>query len=197
MHRYSPNSLYELISPHGRWFIKKLNQSATLYTTNLGSRLRFIAKDVNTLTVNVLDNRNPLSPSQIYAWRIDGNQWHRELASHRSWHIECGSTNHLIEIITAGNTDLDRVWNGNEGFAITSIDVKQGDLISASIPILPMIPFSQTFAESIRSLTKKHKLPLIETLGWCSSFTDDLHPDQSGATESGYRLAEKLSNWLK
>ena len=66
-----------------------------------------------------------------------------------------------------------------------------------SIPILPMIPLSQTFAESIRSLTKKHKLPLIETLGWCSSFTDDLHPDQSGATESGYRLAEKLSNWLK
>ena len=53
MHRYSPNSLYELISPHGRWFIKKLNQSATLYTTNLGSRLRFIAKDVNTLTVKM------------------------------------------------------------------------------------------------------------------------------------------------
>ena len=145
MHRYSPNSLYELISPHGRWFIKKLNQSATLYTTNLGSRLRFIAKDVNTLTVNVLDNHNPLSPSQIYAWRIDGNQWHRELASHRSWHIECGSANHLIEIITAGNTDLDRVWNGNEGFAITSIDVKQGELISApSIPVIDFIGDSIT-----------------------------------------------------
>ena len=317
MYRYFPNSLYKLIHPHGRWFIKRLNQSATLYTTNLGSRLRFIAKGVNNLTVNVLDNRNPFSPSQIYAWRIDGTQWHRELASHRSWQIECGSANHLIEIITAGNSDLDRVWNGDEGFAITSIDAEQGKLISAppvpvidfigdsitagcwvaghnasidyrpesnyvgtaidllhatdvriaysaggvlrqatggvptadqfltkldattfwqantpdlvvinlgvndrrfsldqfnvsydhflslvttlfsSVPILPMIPFSQTFAESIRSLTKKHKLPLIETQGWCSSFTDDLHPDQSGATESGYRLAEKLSNWLK
>lgn len=317
MRHYSPTSLYELTSPHGRWFIKKINQSATLYTTSLGSRLRFIAKDVNNLTVNVLDNRNPLSPSQIYAWRIDGNQWHRELASHRSWQIKCGPATHLIEIITAGNTDLDRVWNGNEGFAITSVDISQGELTCASpvpvidfigdsitagcwvagrnastdyrpesnyagtavdllhvtdvriaysaggvlrqatggvptanhfltnldattpwqvntpdlvvvnlgvndrrfslaqfnasydqflslvtnlfpsTPILPMIPFSQTFAESIRSLTKKHTLPLIETRGWCSSFTDGLHPDQSGATESGYRLAEKLSNWLK
>ena len=139
MYRYFPNSLYKLIHPHGRWFIKRLNQSATLYTTNLGSRLRFIAKGVNNLTVNVLDNRNPFSPSQIYAWRIDGTQWHRELASHRSWQIECGSANHLIEIITAGNSDLDRVWNGDEGFAITSVDVEQGKLISA--PPVPVIDF--------------------------------------------------------
>src|SRR5699024_2139322 len=66
-----------------------------------------------------------------------------------------------------------------------------------SIPILPMIPFSQTFAESIRSLTKKHKLPLIENQGWCSSFTDDLHPDQYRDNVSVYRLSEKLSNRLK
>lgn len=317
MYHYSPHSLYELANPRGRWFIKEINQLATLYTTNLGSRLRFMTKGVHKLTINVLDNRNEASPSQIYAWRIDSGQWHREQASQHSWQIECEPTTHLIEIMTAGNTDLDQVWDGDEGFAITSIDIEQGKLTSAApvpvidfigdsitagcwvngrhastdyrpesnyasvavdllhvtdvriaysaggllrqatggvptadrfltmldartpwpannpdlvvinlgvndrrftlnqfraeydhflslvtnlfpaTPILPMIPFSQTFAETIRSLASKHQLPVIETAGWCSSYTDNLHPDQAGATTSGYRLAEKLSNWLK
>lgn len=317
MQYYSPNSLYKLIAPHGRWFIKGIKQETTLYTTNLGSRLRFTAKGSTKLTVNVLDNRNEFSPSQVYAWRIDNGQWHRELASQHHWQITCEPAPHLIEIITAGNSDLDRVWNGSEGFAITSIDVDQGELTSApqvpvidfigdsitagcwvaghhasfdyrpesnyvgmavdllhatdvrvaysaggvlrqatggvptaaqfltkldvttpwqvnnpdlvvinlgvndrrfsieqfnksydhflslvttlfpSTPILLMIPFSQSFAESIRSLAAKYHLPVIETGGWCSSYTDDLHPDQAGATESGKWLAQKLSNWLK
>ncbi|MBB1062677.1 GDSL-type esterase/lipase family protein [Limosilactobacillus fastidiosus] len=317
MNYYSPYSLYNLISQHGRWFIKEIKNVFTLYTTNLGSRLRFTTNGVSILTVNVLDNRNEISPSQIYAWRIDNGPWHREQASQSSWKIKTESNSHLIEIMVAGNADLDQVWNGNQGFAITSIKTDQGtlerapkipvidfigdsitagcwvagrhasydyrpesnyvgtavDLLHAtdvriaysaggvlrkatggvptadqflknldeftpwqvnhpdlvvvnlgvndrrfpleqfnirynhflslittlfpSSPILIMIPFSQTFANSIRHLAHKHQLPVIETAGWCQTYTDGLHPDQAGAIESGVRLAQKLSNWLK
>ena len=317
MNYYSPRSLYSLIPQHGRWFIKEINNVSTIYTTNLGSRLRFTTNGISKLTVNVLDNRNELSPSQIYAWRIDNGPWHREQASQNSWKIKTNPESHLIEIITAGNTDLDRVWSGNQGFAISSVEIDQGTLESApsvpvidfigdsitagcwvagrhasydyrpernyvgtavdllhatdvriaysaggvlrqatgevptaehflthldastpwkannpdlvvvnlgvndrgfplkqftsrydhflslvtslfpTPPILIMIPFSQTFAEPIRRLASNHQLPVIETTGWCTTYTDGLHPDQPGAIESGVRLAQKLSNWLK
>lgn len=317
MFHYSPDIIYKLVNPQGRWFIKDVNHHSALYTTNLGSRLRFSAVNVNKMAVHVLDNRNQLSPSQIYAWRIDNGNWHREKASSGIWYIEQLSGEHLIEIITAGNTDLDQVWTGDEGFALTGIDIDNGKLLAApkvpvidfigdsitagcwlegrhasydyrpesnyvgtavdllhatdvriaysaggvlrqatgGVPtadhfldrldettswqanrpdlvvinlgvndrrfplnqfansydhflnlvikkfpqskILVMIPFSQTFAETIRKLAKKHQLPVIETNGWCTSYTDGLHPDQIGATESGQKLAQQLSNWLK
>lgn len=317
MYHYSPSSIYSLIPSNSRWFIKQINQRPTFYTTNLGSRLRFSTSNVTKLTINVLDNRNELSPSQIYAWRVDNNQWHRERASQHSWQITCSPEPHSIEVITAGNTDLDQVWNGNEGFAITSIDIDQGilslaptvpvidfigdsitagcwvngrhasydyrpetnyvgiavdllhatdvriaysaggvlrqatggvptaeqflknldgttpwqpnnpdlvvinlgvndrrfsleqfcraydrflDLVVELFPtsqILVMIPFSQTFAEQIRVLAAKHHLPIIGTNGWCSTYTDGLHPDQAGASKSGHSLAKVLSKLLK
>lgn len=316
MTRYSPADLFTLLFPKGRWFIKKINQQPTLYTTNLGSRIRILSTAATKITINVLDNGNAISPSQIYAWRIDNQEWHRVAAAHLSWTINCTPTPHVIEIITAGNTDLDQIWTGNEGFAISSIEIDAGELTTApqlpvinfigdsitagcwvtgrhasydyrpesnyvgtavdllhatdvriaysaagvlrqatggvptanrfltrldahtswqpspaeltvvnlgvndrrfpiqqfnesydhflqllsrfiSTPVLIMVPFSQSFAEPIRLLAKKYQLPLIETAGWCSSYTDGLHPDQAGATESGQLLAQKLSNWLK
>lgn len=317
MYHYSPSELLHISSPAGRWFIKQLHHLPTLYTSNLGSRLRFTALNVTTLRVNVLDNRNELSPAQIYAWRVNGGPWHRELAANHYWQIECGSGKQLVEIMTAGNTDLDRVWTGDQGFAISTIDAQDGELIPApqlpvidfigdsitagcwvngrhaaidyrpesnyvgiamdllhtsdvriaysaggvlrqatgGVPtaehfltntdaatpwhanrpalvvinlgvndrrfpladftaaydhflhlvaqvfpqtqILVMIPFSQTFADPIRQLAHQYHFPVIETTNWCPSYTDGLHPDQAGATESGKRLAEALSNWLK
>lgn len=59
--------------------------------------------------------------------------------------------------------------------------------------IMVMVPFSQTYATIIRIVAVHHQLPIIETAGWCNSFTDGLHPDQAGANEAGQRLAEFLS----
>lgn len=314
---YSPESLLKLNKLVGRWFINQVQEQAVLYTTNLGSRLRFYVTNAKKIKVNVLDNRHPLSPSQFYAWRLDNGSWHREAAKKLQWSISCSPDKHLLEIITAGNTDFDQVWSGKQGFAIASITLDEGTFSAApTLPIINfigdsitagcwvngrhasydyrpetnyaslavdqvqasevriaysaggvlrqatggvpvaqdfllrldqghswapnspaltvvnlgvndrsfspdqftesydnfislvertfpqskialMIPFSQTFAKIIRETGTYHHLPVIETVGWCTSYTDGLHPDQTGAKESANYLAPLLAKLIK
>ena len=139
MKKYQPTDLIKFASRTGRWTIKKLDNSPTLYTTNLGSYLRFKISDAKKCQITVLPNQNSLSPSQVFAFRIDGGKWQRAQASLEKTDIPLDSTLHTIEIMAAGNTDIDEVWQGNEGFAIKNIYLDRGEITAA--PQRPVVNF--------------------------------------------------------
>ncbi|MFR0576770.1 SGNH/GDSL hydrolase family protein [Limosilactobacillus reuteri subsp. suis] len=139
MKKYQPTDLIKFASRTGRWTIKKLDNSPTLYTTNLGSYLRFKVSDAKKCQITVLPNQNSLSPSQVFAFRIDNGKWQRAQASLEKIDIPLDSTLHTIEIMAAGNTDIDEVWQGNEGFAIKNIYLDRGEITAA--PQRPVVNF--------------------------------------------------------
>ncbi len=139
MKKYQPTDLIKFASRTGRWTVKKINNMPTLYTTNLGSYLRFKVSNAKKCQITVLPNQNFLSPSQVFAFRIDSGKWQRAQASLEKIDIPLDSTLHTIEIMTAGNTDIDEVWQGNEGFAIKNIYLDNGEIMAA--PQRPVVNF--------------------------------------------------------
>lgn len=313
---YSARALLPLAQRTGRWTVKRIQGRDCLYTTNLGSSIRLTINGGNTLTTGVLDNGQAGFPSQMYAWRVDGRDWHRFPATLTACQITLAGTGpHTVELVTAGNTDMDQVWDGQQGFAITGIESNGvlsaaphrplvdfiGDSITAGcwvggkhaavdyrpesnyvgracdqlgidgvriaysaagvlrpgtggvppakdflcqidattpwqpnhpqlvlvnlgvndrrfsakefVPaydnfvsqvganfpestIALLVPFSQTYREEIVATAKRHHLKLVETAGWCTDFTDGLHPNQQGATTGGKHLANVLKKLL-
>lgn len=139
MKKYQPTDLIKFASRTGRWTVKKINNVPTLYTTNLGSYLRFKISNAKKCQITVLPNQNSLSPSQVFAFRIDSGKWQRAQASLEKIDIPLDSTLHTIEIMAAGNTDIDEVWQGNEGFAIKNIYLDNGEIMAA--PQRPVVNF--------------------------------------------------------
>ena len=139
MKKYQPTDLIKFASRTGRWTVKKINNMPTLYTTNLGSYLRFKVSNAKKCQITVLPNQNSLSPSQVFAFRIDSGKWQRAQASLEKIDIPLDSTLHTIEIMAAGNTDIDEVWQGNEGFAIKNIYLDNGEIMAA--PQRPVVNF--------------------------------------------------------
>ena len=139
MKKYQPTDLIKFASRTGRWTVKKINNMPTLYTTNLGSYLRFKVSNAKKCQITVLPNQNSLSPSQVFAFRVDGGKWQRAQASLEKIDIPLDSTLHTIEIMAAGNTDIDEVWQGNEGFAIKNIYLDSGKIMAA--PQRPLVNF--------------------------------------------------------
>ena len=139
MKKYQPTDLIKFASRTGRWTVKKINNMPTLYTTNLGSYLRFKVSDAKKCQITVLPNQNFLSPSQVFAFRIDDGKWQRVQASLGKIDIPLDSTLHTIEIMAAGNSDIDEVWQGNEGFAIKNIYLNNGEIMAA--PQRPVVNF--------------------------------------------------------
>lgn len=139
MKKYQPTDLIKFASRTGRWTVKKINNMPTLYTTNLGSYLRFKVSNAKKCQITVLPNQNFLSPSQVFAFRIDSGKWQRAQASLEKIDIPLDSTLHTIEIMAAGNTDIDEVWQGNEGFAIKNIYLDTGEIMAA--PQRPVVNF--------------------------------------------------------
>ena len=139
MTSYQPTDLIKFASRTGRWTIKSINNISTLYTTNLGSYLRFQVSDAQKCQIAILPNQNILSPSQVFAFRIDEGKWQRSQANLEKIEISLDPSLHTIEIMTAGNTDIDEVWQGNEGFAIKNIELDHGNIIAA--PHRPLINF--------------------------------------------------------
>ncbi len=139
MKKYQPTDLIKFASRTGRWTVKKINNMPTLYTTNLGSYLRFKVSDAKKCQITVLPNQNFLSPSQVFAFRIDDGKWQRVQASLGKIDIPLDSTLHTIEIMAGGNTDIDEVWQGNEGFAIKNIYLDSGKIMAA--PQRPLVNF--------------------------------------------------------
>ena len=139
MKNYQPTDLIKFASRTGRWTVKKINNMPTLYTTNLGSYLRFKVSNAKKCQITVLPNQNSLSPSQVFAFRIDGEKWQRAQASLEKIDIPLDSILHTIEIMAAGNSDIDEVWQGNEGFAIKNIYLDNGAIMAA--PQRPVVNF--------------------------------------------------------
>ena len=139
MKNYQPTDLIKFASRTGRWTVKKINNMPTLYTTNLGSYLRFKVSNAKKCQITVLPNQNSLSPSQVFAFRIDGGKWQRAQASLEKIDIPLDSILHTIEIMAAGNSDIDEVWKGNEGFAIKNIYLDNGAIMAA--PQRPVVNF--------------------------------------------------------
>ncbi|MCH3921504.1 MAG: GDSL-type esterase/lipase family protein [Limosilactobacillus sp.] len=267
--------------------------------------------------VNVENHHAQLGPSQQYAVRIDGQAWQRFPASGGRTSFTISPASHTIEVMTAGNSDLDAVWDGDQGFAIRSVEIDDagqitmaaakpvvdfiGDSITAgcwvngkhaavdyrpesnytaiaadrlgvdsvriaysaggvlrpatggvpvasgflpridlatpwqpnrpqlvvvnlgvndrrfssadfatayeafivqvlttfpAIPVVLLVPFSQSFRSLITTIGHRHRLPVINTAGWCPSFTDGLHPDQAGSCAAGKKLATALTPFL-
>lgn len=139
MKNYQPTDLIKFASRTGRWTVKKINNMPTLYTTNLGSYLRFKVSNAKKCQITVLPNQNSLSPSQVFSFRIDGGKWQRAQASLEKIDIPLDSILHTIEIMAAGNSDIDEVWQGNEGFAIKNIYLDNGAIMAA--PQRPVVNF--------------------------------------------------------
>ena len=139
MKNYQPTDLIKFASRTGRWTVKKINNMPTLYTTNLGSYLRFKVSNAKKCQITVLPNQDSLSPSQVFAFRIDGGKWQRAQASLEKFDIPLDSILHTIEIMAAGNSDIDEVWKGNEGFAIKNIYLDNGAIMAA--PQRPVVNF--------------------------------------------------------
>lgn len=314
MRTYLPAQLLPFAQQTGRWTIKATETGPVLYTTNLGSYLRCRIAGTNQLILTVANHHSPLGPSQVYAIRIDGQQWQRFVAQPEQINLAITPTIHTVEIMAAGNTDLDAVWSGNQGFAIRALTLADGGRLTASparpvidfigdsitagcwvagrhaaldyrpesnyaaicadllavdsvriaysaggvlrpatggvptastflrqinrdtswtpnhpqlvvvnlgvndrryplaqfvraytqfihqvvttfpgVPIDLMVPFSQHFKAPITTIGHRYQLRVIDTAGWCSSYTDVLHPDQAGANSAGHHLAQAIA----
>ncbi|MBC6910116.1 hypothetical protein DT304_02175, partial [Lactobacillus reuteri] len=65
--------------------------------------------------------------------------WQRAQANLEKIDIPLDSILHTIEIMAAGNSDIDEVWQGNEGFAIKNIYLDNGAIMAA--PQRPVVNF--------------------------------------------------------
>lgn len=141
MIHYSPQQLLPFAQRTGRWVVKTIKKQPVLYTTNLGSSIRFNCHGTKSLKIHVLNNRQAGFPSQMYAWRIADSEWQRFAAASGGCTITLPTAaTHQVEIITAGNTDIDQVWTGQQGFALAGIDLEDnGQLTSA--PQRPQVDF--------------------------------------------------------
>lgn len=139
MKKICPADLLPLATRTGRWSVQKFHGQPVLYTTNLGSYLRCLVTASRNVTINVVANQNLLSPSQVWAVRIDQQDWQRFPAKQGRIKLQLSPQAHIIEIMAAGNTDLDEVWAGKEWFALSSIELSSGKLRAA--PGRPLVNF--------------------------------------------------------
>ncbi|WP_170999536.1 GDSL-type esterase/lipase family protein [Paucilactobacillus kaifaensis] len=127
--KLSPLQIITKTSLIGRWIIKPIHHVDTLYSTNLGSLIKFDISNSLTLAIDFFNNGNPFGPSQIVAVRIDHQNWQRFLTNQMPQSISLTEQEHTVELMLVGNSDLDEVWTGNQGFALKSISVDQTAII--------------------------------------------------------------------
>lgn len=140
MRTYFPPQLLKIAKRTGRWAVKQGDAEQVLYTTNLGSYLRYQVSGSHQLILNVANHHSALGPGQVYAIRIDSNHWRRFPARQGKIILPLTPETHTIEIMAAGNTDLDAVWTGDQGFAIRSLAVDSTGTLQAA-PLRPVIDF--------------------------------------------------------
>ena len=140
MRTYFPPQLLKIAERTGRWVVKPDNTGQVLYTTNLGSYLRIQVTGSHRLILTVANHHAALGPGQVYAIRVDGRHWRRFPARQEKIILPFTPATHTIEIMAAGNTDLDAVWNGDQGFAIRSLAVDNAGTLQAA-SLRPVIDF--------------------------------------------------------
>lgn len=133
MTQYSPQQLLPLAQRTGRWVVKTIKGRTALYTTNLGSTIRFNITGARSLNLQTVNNGHPGFPHQVYAWRYDRHPWRRFQVQATPVRLRLPDRHcHLVEIMTAGNSDFDEVWTGQEGFTIHGINTNGGQLTPAT-----------------------------------------------------------------
>ncbi|MFR0771614.1 MAG: SGNH/GDSL hydrolase family protein [Limosilactobacillus pontis] len=313
MRTYLPIQLLPFAQRTGRWMLKEDRDSPVLYTTNLEATCVAESSVPTSLPLTSLTITHPRSQPGLRC-RVDGQPWQRFAAQPGKFSLVLSPATHTIEIMTAGNTDLDAVWSGSQGFAIRSLAVDNGgtlmaaparpvidfigdsitagcwvagrhaaldyrpennyaatcaDLLGADsvriaysaggvlrpatggVPVASsflsqidqdtcwtpnhpqlvvinlgvndrrypqakfvdaydrfihqvvttfptasidlMVPFSQHFRDQITTIGRRHQLRVIDTAGWCPSYIDGLHPDQTGTIIAGRRLAQAIA----
>lgn len=122
MKKILPDQLKKQTLLLGRWTIKQLHGKSVLYTTNLGSLIKFHLQASPFLRIETLDNGNPQMPPQYWAMRVNHGNWQRWSTRNAPFELSLPD-NAEVEIIAAGNTDLDDVWLGNQGLAVAAISI--------------------------------------------------------------------------
>ncbi|BAP86627.1 hypothetical protein LOOC260_121210 [Paucilactobacillus hokkaidonensis JCM 18461] len=133
-----PSQIIDQTTLIGRWTIKSIHHTDTLYSTNLGSLIKFNLTNSTALTIDFFNNGNPFGPSQIVAVRIDHQIWQRFMTNQMPQVITLTPNQHLIELMLVGNSDLDEVWSENQGFALKSISVTSSAVITPIAIIRPV-----------------------------------------------------------
>ena len=77
MKKILPDQLKKQTLLLGRWTIKQLYGKSVLYTTNLGSLIKFHLQASPVLRIEALDNGNPQMPPQYWAVRVNHGNWQR------------------------------------------------------------------------------------------------------------------------
>ncbi|MCQ5069010.1 hypothetical protein NE681_16630, partial [Faecalibacillus intestinalis] len=77
MKKILPDQLKKQTLLLGRWTIKQLHGKSVLYTTNLGSLIKFHLQASPVLRIEALDNGNPQMPPQYWAVRVNHGNWQR------------------------------------------------------------------------------------------------------------------------
>ncbi|MDF9445068.1 hypothetical protein P5Z58_07975, partial [Limosilactobacillus mucosae] len=77
MTKLLPDQLKKQTRLLGRWTIRQLNGRSVLYTTNLGSLIKFHVQNSPKLKINVLNNGNPQLLPQSWAVRVNRGPWQR------------------------------------------------------------------------------------------------------------------------
>ncbi len=125
---FTPTEVAEGSLLLGRWQL----QNDELYTPLLGGVIKTIVTGSDQLTLTVANRHHPLMPSHYWAVRVNHTAWRRYSAA-LPIEVALPAERNLVEIMTAGNTDLDDVWSGNQGFALTKLELKgTGRLIKPS-----------------------------------------------------------------
>lgn len=127
-----PTDILNNLNLVGRWTIKKIHGIDTIYSTNLGSSLKFEINHSQFLRLNCFDNGNYLGNPQEIAIRIDHLTWTR-FPVNEPIELPLSDNQHLIEIMFAGNTDVDEIWTGKQGLAIKSIQTSKPAIITPYI----------------------------------------------------------------
>lgn len=105
----------------GRFIPTSIRNREALYTTNLGAIVKMKVENCTFFSVHFLNNGNPFGPAQRIAIRVDLDKWRRFSVAEMPVILQLSPVSHLIEIMTVGNSDLDEVWNGEQGFALEKI----------------------------------------------------------------------------
>ena len=103
----------------GRWAVKQIADRDVMYSTNLGAEIDFQVTDASFVRLTFLPLAYEL-PSWV-AIQIDGLPVQRQAVTNDPLGLTLDGRPHVVRVVLGGNTDEDRVWDGNQGFAVKAL----------------------------------------------------------------------------
>lgn len=103
----------------GRWAVKQIADRDVMYSTNLGAEIDFQVTDASFVRLTFLPLAYEL-PSWV-AIQIDGLPFQRQAVTNDPLWLTLDGRSHVVRVVLSGNTDEDRVWDGNQGFTVKAL----------------------------------------------------------------------------